>query len=31
MIFFHLCIPLENAVIGTDSHYRYVRCLGVSR
>jgi hypothetical protein len=31
MIFFHLCIPLKNTVIGTDSHYCCFRCLGLSR
>ncbi len=30
-IFSNLCISLENTVIGTDSHYRCFRCLGLSR
>ena len=30
-IFSQLNIPLENTVIGTDSHYRCFRCLGHSR
>jgi hypothetical protein len=29
-IFSHLCIPLKDAAIGTDSHYRCFRCLNIS-
>ncbi len=30
-IFSQMHIPLKNTVIGTDSHYRCFRCLGLSR
>ena len=30
-IFSQLFIPLKDTVIGTDSHYRCFRCMGLSR